>query len=254
MTTDLGPTLLSTGASERHPRQRSIRASAERWTEATGAHLLVVDPHGDGEQLRSEMAARGVHITWVGSTLDGLIEFGRTNPNAVVIAPDAPGVPATQFVSKIREYGGTFVIAALDGADASDAGPLLLAGAGAAVTRPYTAESVWEVLQKSSHALDDHARVTFGPIELDARAYTVRVDGERIADLPLKEFDVLRTLMYRAPEVLSDRELRAAVWGNDVGGPPANTIAVHVGRLRSRLQGVARIRRIRGRGYSLTLG
>jgi DNA-binding winged helix-turn-helix (wHTH) protein len=59
--------------------------------------------------------------------------------------------------------------------------------------------------------------------------------------------------MYHAPEVLADGELRAAVWGTQTEGPPANTIAVHVGRLRNRLQGVVRIRRIRGRGYSLTL-
>jgi DNA-binding response OmpR family regulator len=248
-TTDLGHPLLSMGAAGPRPRGSSVRGPAERWTQ-----LLVVDPRGDGERLRNDMAWRGVHVTRVGSTLDGLIEFGRTNANAVIIAPDAPGLPATEFVSKIREYGAApFVIAALDGADAAEAGPLMLAGAGAAVTRPYTAETVWDVLQKSGHALDGHARVTFGPLELDARAYTVRVDGERIADLPLKEFEVLRTLMHRAPEVLSDDELRAAVWGTDAGGPPANTIAVHVGRLRNRLQGVARIRRIRGRGYSLTL-
>ena len=76
----------------------------------------------------------------------------------------------------------------------------MLAGVGAAVTRPYTAETVWDVLQQASPALDGHARVTFGPIELDARAYAVRVNGERIADLLLKEFEVLRTLMYHAPK------------------------------------------------------
>jgi DNA-binding response OmpR family regulator len=253
MTTDLGPTLLSRGASDRRPHQLAVRTHAGRWNETTGTRLLVVDGRGEREQLRDDLAARGVHVTWAGSTLDGLIEFGRTEPNAVIIAPDAPGLPATEFVSKIREYDAPFVIAALDGADAAEAGPLMLAGAGAAVIHPYTADTVWEVLQQASHALDGHARVTFGPIELDARAYAVRVKGERIADLPLKEFEVLRTLMYRAPEVLSDGELRAAVWGARAEGPPANTIAVHVGRLRNRLQGVARIRRIRGRGYSLTL-
>ena len=253
-TTDLGPTLLSMGPSDPRPRESSVRGPADRWTEATGAQLLVVDPRGDGERLRNDLACRGVHVTVVGSTLDGLIAFGRTDPNAVIIAPDAPGLPASEFVSKVREYGAApFVIAVLDGADAAEAGPLMLAGAGAAVTRPYSAETVWHVLQKSNHALDGHARVTFGPLELDARAYTVRVDGERMADLPLKEFEVLRTLMHRAPDVLSDDELRAAVWGREAGGPPANTIAVHVGRLRNRLQGVARIRRMRGRGYSLTL-
>ena len=47
-------------------------------------------------------------------------------------------------------------------------------------------------------------RITYRPIELDALAYTVRIDGERIADLPLKEFELLRTLEpYCAPRVIS---------------------------------------------------
>jgi len=95
--------------------------------------------------------------------------------------------------------------------------------------------------------------VVVGPIELDATAYSVRVDGERIADLPLKEFELLRTLMLRAPGVVTDEELRAALWGGTAGWRSGNTIAMHVTRLRARLGDVATIRRIRGRGYSLTL-
>jgi two-component system, OmpR family, response regulator len=238
---------------DRAQRQLNARAYSARWTEATGAHLLVVDPRGDNTDLRAAMISRGVHTTWVGSTLDGLIEFGRTNPAAIIITPDASGISATEFVSKVSESSSAFVIAALDIGDATDAGRLILAGAGAVVTRPYTAEAVWEVLQRYRRSLDDHARVSFGPIELDARAYIVRVNGERVADLPLKEFELLRTLMYRAPEVLSDDELRASLWGSEVGGPTDNTIAVHAARVRNRLKGVARVRRVRGRGYALTL-
>ncbi|MGB0099580.1 MAG: winged helix-turn-helix domain-containing protein [Nocardioides sp.] len=229
------------------------RAHAEHWAEATRAHVLVVDPLGDRARLCQDLSARGIHVTWVGSTLDGLIEFGRINPNAVVVAPDAHGIPADVFVAKLCERDSAFVIAAVDETGAADAGRLMFAGAGAAVTRPYTAKMIWDVLKRSSRAWDDHARVEFGPIELDARAYTVRIDGERIADLPLKEFELLRTLMRRAPEVLSDESLRASLWGRGDGGPTDNTIAVHAARLRGRLQGVAHVRRIRGRGYSLTL-
>jgi hypothetical protein len=140
MTTDLGPTLLPRAATDGRPPQFPIRAPAGRWNESRVARLLVVDARGDRERLRDDLAVRGVHVTWAGSTLDGLVEFGRTEPTAVIIAPDAPGVPATEFVCKIREYGAPFVIAALDGAESAGAGPLMLAGVGAAVTRPYTAE------------------------------------------------------------------------------------------------------------------
>jgi two-component system, OmpR family, response regulator len=65
------------------------------------ARLLVVDARGDRERLRDDLAARGVHVTWAGSTLDGLVEFGRTEPTAVIIAPDAPG-----GVARIRRIRG----------------------------------------------------------------------------------------------------------------------------------------------------
>ena len=241
-------------STESPPRQAAARSYLHRWTEATGAHLLVVDPFVAGAPLREALAGRGVHVTCVESAVDGLIEFGRTNPNAVVIAPEAAGLPAIDFVTSIRRYGAPFVIVSLATADAPDAGALMLAGAGAAVTRPYTAETLWRVLQQSNHALDDHARVTFGPVELDARAYTVRIHGERLADLPLKEFELLRALMYRAPDVLSDADLRDALWGAESHEITGNALAVHAGRLRNRLGEDVRVRRVRGRGYALTLG
>jgi two-component system, OmpR family, response regulator len=252
MTADVTRPLASSSPALPH-RQAAARASTQRWTEATGAHLLVIDPDAD-IQVADDMSARGVHVTAVSSTIDGLILFGRTNPQAIVLATRAPGVSATDFIATVLEYSSPFVIAALDSADEPDAGALLIVGASAAVTRPYTAATLWEVLQRSTHALDHHAQVSFGPIELDARAYTVHIHGQRIADLPLKEFELLRVLMTRAPGVVDNDELRSFLWGGDGNGPTDNTIAVHVARLRNRLQGIALIRRVRSRGYALSLG
>jgi len=239
-------------------RAPEARVRHESWTETTGAHLLVVDPdldeNGDGAALREELAARWVHVILVRSALDGLVAFGRIDPDAIVVSTNALGLSATEFVRKVREHSPALVIAAMNGADTEAAGALMLAGATAAVTRPYTAGSVWEVWSRSPQPPDGRVRITYGPIELDALAYTVRIDGERIADLPLKEFELLRTLMYCAPRVISNDELRQTLWGDADTGPTDNTIAVHVGRLRNRLQHVARIRRIRGQGYALTVG
>ena len=63
-------------------RNLSARASHERWTRATGAHVLVVDPQIIPSDLVEGMSARGIHLTCVGSAIDGLIEFGGTCPTA----------------------------------------------------------------------------------------------------------------------------------------------------------------------------
>ena len=234
-------------------RELTVRSYLHRWAETAGAQLLVVDPGQDDAGLTDGMAGRGVHVTWVPSTIDGLVEFGRLDPHTVVVSPEAPGVPAAEFVSAIRRHGSPYVVAALEHDNAAEIGGLMLAGASAVVARPYSAEHLWELLSHSPRSLEDHARLVVGPIELDAAAYRVLIDGERIADLPLKEFELLRALMLRAPGVVNDNELRDALWGSEGLRPSGNTIAMHVTRLRHRLGASADVRRIRGRGYALTV-
>ncbi len=244
-------------------RRQSVRAYLRRWAETTGAQLLVVDPVVDEGALAEGMAGHGVHVTWVASTLDGLVEFGRTDPHAVVVAPEAPGIPAVEFVGLIRRHGSPYVIAGTEDlselADptvarrGSGVGSLMLAGASAVALRPYAAQSLWELMSHGPRSVSEHARLEVGPIELDASAFTVRVNGQRIADLPLKEFELLRELMLHSPGIVTDDELGEALWGASGRRPGGNTIAMHVTRLRARLGPVAVVRRIRGRGYSLTV-
>jgi DNA-binding response OmpR family regulator len=228
------------------------RVHTRRWVEATGAHLLVVDPAVEGDHFGAFMASRGVHVTMAASTLDGLVEFGRIHAAAVVVAPDAAGLGLVEFVETIRRFGTPYVIAVVDPARGDDGIEWLPDDCGV-VERPYDPVSVWHLLESSGHAMDEHLTVAFGPIALDSRTFTVRVRGERIHDLPLKEFELLGALMQRAPEIMSNDELRVSLWGPEGTQILDNTLAVHVARLRNRLQGIARIRRIRGRGYALTL-
>lgn len=245
-------------------RRQSVRAYLHRWAETTGAQLLVVDPAVDEGALAEGMAGHGVHVTWVASTLDGLVEFGRTDPHAVVVAPEAPGIPADEFVGLIRRHGSPYVIAGTEDLDeladpvaaarrGSGVGSLMLAGASAVALRPYAAQHLWELMSHGPRSVSEHAKVEVGPIELDASAFTVRVNGQRIADLPLKEFELLRELMLHSPGIVTDDELGDALWGTNGRRPGGNTIAMHVTRLRARLGPIAVVRRIRGRGYSLTL-
>lgn len=234
------------------PRHQRALESLDRWTQASGAPLLVIDPIGDGESLRVGMASRGVNVTWVRSALDGLVEFGRTNPRAVIVSPFVTDLPAVDLIATIRRHSRVIVIACLPDDPDADAGPLVLAGARAIVTLPYTAESVWGLLHDLDSGLDEHSLTSYGPLELDAAAYTVRVRGARIPDPPPREFELLRALVQRAPEIVSDEDLAMALWGTHRTGRD-NTMSVHVGRLRTRLEGIADIRRIRGRGYALAL-
>ena len=138
------------------------------------------------------MASRGVHVTWVRSALDGLVEFGRTNPRAVIVSPYVSDLPAVDLIATIRRHSSVIVIACLPYGPDADAGPLVLAGARAIVTLPYTSESVWGLLHDLDPGLDEHALTSYGPLELDVAAYTVRVRGAPIPDPLPREFELLR--------------------------------------------------------------
>lgn len=230
-----------------------VGATEDPRAAVSGSHLLVVDPVVDGARLTADMAARGVQVTVTDSTIDGLVQFGRHRPTTVVVSSAASGLPPARFVQVLLRFADPFVIAVLDRDGAEDVGELVMAGSSAVIERPYDASSVWELFQGTKHPLQHAALLVVGPLELDARAFAVKVHGERVRDLPHKEFELLRTLMDHAPDVVSDDELRLSAWGAGGGQILDNTVAVHVARLRSRLEGAARIRRVRGQGYALAV-
>jgi DNA-binding response OmpR family regulator len=70
--------------------------------------------------------------------------------------------------------------------------------------------------------------------------------------MPLREFELLRFLMANAGHVVTEEQIRTAVWearGDTVG---TKTIALHARRLRARLGDAVELVRIRGVGYRLT--
>ncbi|WP_333618837.1 winged helix-turn-helix transcriptional regulator [Dietzia sp.] len=233
------------------PPQRwaAAQTAATRWNQTAGAQLLVVDPSPADRDFIKALQAHGTAVTWVGSTLHGLVELGRREPVAVIVGAEGLGASAVDFVEAVREYSATFTLAGLKMADDPSAESLRSAGAGAIITRPYSAVDIWEILERNVQELGERLHLTFGPVELDSSAYTVTIDGVRIGDLPLKQFELLRALMLSAPGILSDQELRSRLWGD--ADPQPNTVHVHVGRLRERLARAVEIRRIRGQGYAL---
>ncbi|MGI9033736.1 MAG: winged helix-turn-helix domain-containing protein, partial [Acidimicrobiales bacterium] len=95
--------------------------------------------------------------------------------------------------------------------------------------------------------------VRFGGLTMDTRSRVATIDGQPV-DLSRKEFDLLWHLATRVGEVVSKRELLAAVWRQPYGGPE-KTIDVHLSWLRSKLGESAKspryLRSVRGMGVML---
>lgn len=92
--------------------------------------------------------------------------------------------------------------------------------------------------------------LTFGPIEIDRKSFTVLVDGEQIY-FPRKEFEILFFLLANPGRVFSREILLKEVWGNDIYVVD-RTVDVHVRKIREKLGKYSDIiETIKGVGYKV---
>jgi DNA-binding response OmpR family regulator len=69
------------------------------------------------------------------------------------------------------------------------------------------------------------------------------------------ETGLVELLIRRSPSVVARRMIAEQVWDDAAGAVGSNTIDVHIGRLRTKLEGaVTRIETVRGIGYRMTTG
>lgn len=94
-------------------------------------------------------------------------------------------------------------------------------------------------------------RLRVGPLEVDAAARKVFVNGREVA-LTATEFRLLEFFLSNPGKVFSREKLLAAIWGHDRNVTPRN-VDVHVRRLREQIEETPNdpkwLRTVRGFGY-----
>lgn len=235
-------------------RAGRAREVTRRWsTTSRGLVLLVADPDtSQREPLVPALEANGVSCTWCLDGAETLVQYGKLEPAAMLMSPGLEVVDAATVVHSIRQRGTLPILLGVGPGDSAAAGPVLIAGATAAVSRPYDPTEIMRRLDAEIPHMAARSRLTYGPLELDPRSYVVRLEGAELHGLALKQFELLRLLMMNADLLVTVEQIRQALWGDAPHPPSSDTINVHVTRLRSRIGGPTVLRTVRGLGYRLT--
>lgn len=164
--------------------------------------------------------------------------------------PDKDGL---QVLEELRGQGETLPIIILTARDdIHDKVTGLEGGADDYVTKPFRFEEllarVRVRLRDTGSSKDDAQILRVGEIELDLRTRRIAV-GDRVVDLPAREFTLAETFFRHPGQVLSREQLLDRVWGYDYS-PGSNIVDVYVGYLRKKL-GSGVFETIRGMGYRL---
>jgi len=213
------------------------------------------DPHILAAITRG-LTERGHVVLGASSGLVALGEIVDQRPDVVVLDLGLPDIDGLELLQMLRAVSAVPVIVATARDDEGEIIRTLDAGADEYVIKPYSAEQldarIRAVLRRARED-DGQAALTIGGLTMDTRSRVVTVEG-RPMELSRKEFDLLWHLASRRGEVVSKRELLAAVWRQPYGGPE-KTVDVHLSWLRTKLGESARspryLRSVRGVGVML---
>ncbi len=202
------------------------------------------------------LTERGHVVLEASSGLGALGEIVEQRPDVVVLDLGLPDIDGLELLRMLRAVSTVPVIVATARDEEAEIIRTLDAGADDYVVKPYSAHQldarIRAVLRRVREE-DADEPVRIGGLVMDTRSRVATIDGQPM-DLSRKEFDLLWHLASRRGEVVSKRELLAAVWRQPYGGPE-KTVDVHLSWLRSKLGESARspryLRSVRGVGIIL---
>ena len=202
------------------------------------------------------LTERGHAVLGATTGLGALGEIVDQHPDVVVLDLGLPDIGGLELLRMLRAVSAVPVIVATARDDEQEIIRTLDAGADDYVVKPYSSDQLdarIRAVLRRVRADDGDEKVQIGGLVIDARSRVATVDGE-VMDLSRKEFDLLWHLASRRGEVVSKRELLAAVWRQPYGGPE-KTVDVHLSWLRAKLGESARapryLRSVRGVGVML---
>lgn len=187
------------------------------------------------------------------------LSFGESEfYDLAIIDLGLPKLDGMSVISRLRELGKDFPVLILTArADWQDKVEGLAAGADDYLVKPFHVQELLAridaLIRRASGAITRD--MILGPVSLDTRAKSVRVNGSLI-ELTAFEFNLLEYLMLRPGHVISKSELTEHLYHQDFDRD-SNVIEVFIGRLRRKLDpenNMNPIETVRGQGYRFGLG
>ncbi|KNY27048.1 winged helix-turn-helix domain-containing protein [Pseudobacteroides cellulosolvens] len=222
--------------------------------------IFAVEDEANIQQLiKYNLEANGYKVITF-DTGEQLLEECKSNvPNLFILDIMLPGVDGLEVCRLLRQNPRTKAIPVIILTAKSDEFDKVLGlelGADDYVTKPFSVRElvarVKALFRRVHISTESNPEVIqFGNISLDCTRREVYKD-DKLLDLPLKEFELLKLLISNKGKVLSRETLLEKVWGFDYYGE-TRTVDVHIRYLRQKIEDddstPVFIETIRGIGY-----
>ena len=220
----------------------------------SGHILLIGTNEGQTRQMALDLQEAGYHAVVATSAKAGLALANEGIPALIVVDRLLGSESGLTLCQTLRNQGVKSPVVLLMAKDSlEDRVACLECGADDYFLKPYRADAFLKIVQLYLQATPGEAEsLRFGDLTLDLESrHALR--GDRVIDLTMKEFELLKYLMEHPREVLPREQILENVWGYDFLGE-SNVIEVYVRYLRLKIDGEddkRLIQTVRGVGYVL---
>jgi len=219
--------------------------------------LIVGTNEGQTRQMGLDLQEAGYAVKLAYSSQEGMALARQIAPALIVVDRLLGGESGITLCQQLRNQGMKVPIMLMMAKDnLEDRVACLESGADDYFLKPYRADAFLKNLQlylQPSPTNPEHLR--FGELSLDlVNRHANR--GDRLIELTMKEFELLKYLMEHPREVLTREQILENVWGYDFVGE-SNVIEVYIRYLRLKIDGDNEkrlIQTVRGVGYVLREG
>lgn len=188
------------------------------------------------------------------SLFDALSDKEKKMPSLILLDIMLAGTDGFEILSKLRRTASTksipVIMVSAKGEEISKVKGLNL-GADDYISKPFgVLELIARINANLRRTASADSMLVCEDIELDDGRHEVMANGREVT-LTLKEYELLKLLMKRSPDIVPRGEIISTVWGDDYIGE-TRTLDIHIGTLRKKLgETKAQISTVRGVGYIL---
>jgi DNA-binding response OmpR family regulator len=216
--------------------------------------LVVETDETLAQHVSSDLRESGYETAIAIDYATGIRQAKEFQPSLIVIDRMLAGESGLTLCNYLRTGGARMPVLLMMARDlVDDRIACLEAGADDYFLKPYRTEEFLRLVRlylKPDTSTSEQLRFTDLVLDLPTRR---AIRQERVIDLTMKEFELLKCLMEHPREVLTREQILESVWGYDFMGE-SNVIEVYIRYLRLKIEddGEKRlIQTVRGVGYVL---
>ena len=215
--------------------------------------ILVVEDDANIQELIVEfLRAEDYKVDYASDGLEGIKLFKNNNYDLIILDIMMPNLDGYSVCKMIRKTSIVPIIFLTALNQENDEVKGFELECDDYITKPFSfnllIKRVEAVLRRSNTIGESNSNLSFGKLILDLNTYTVNVDG-RIVELTLKEFNILKSLIEKYPQVITRESLLDSIWGYDYYGD-TRIVDAHIKNIRKKIE-LPYIKTVKGIGYTL---